>query len=55
MRSIADDLKQVDREAMARLSVEERIALALALGDAGFDRARAITWDGVVDALMAHG
>lgn len=37
MRSVADDLKQADREAMARLSVEERIALALSLGDSDLD------------------
>jgi len=51
MRSVADDLKQADREAIARLSVEKRIELALALGDGdldalqqakGIDRAAAI-------------
>jgi glycosyltransferase involved in cell wall biosynthesis len=30
-------------------------ALARALGDAGYDCARKITWDGVVDRLMADG
>ena len=30
-------------------------ARAQSLGDAGYDRARAITWDGVVDRLMAEG
>ena len=28
---------------------------AASLGDAGYERARAITWDGVVDRLMAEG
>jgi hypothetical protein len=45
MRSVADDLRRTDREAMARLSIEERIMLALALGDADLDtlqRARGI-------------
>jgi len=45
MRSVADDLKHADRQAMARLSIEERITLALALGDADLDalqRARGI-------------
>jgi hypothetical protein len=34
MASVADGLRQADREAVARLSGEERIALALMLGDA---------------------
>jgi hypothetical protein len=51
MRSVADDLRHADLEAVARLSIEERIMLALALGDAdldalqharGIDRAAAI-------------
>jgi hypothetical protein len=51
MRSVADDLRRVDFEALARLSIGERIVLALALGDAdletlqharGIDRAAAI-------------
>jgi hypothetical protein len=51
MRSVADDLKKGDRETAARLSAEQRVALALALGDAdldalqharGIDRAAAI-------------
>jgi hypothetical protein len=37
MRSVADDLRHADREAMARLTIEERIMLALALGDADLD------------------
>jgi glycosyltransferase involved in cell wall biosynthesis len=39
--------------AMARLAADAR--LARSLGDAGYERARPITWDGVVDKLMAHG
>ena len=37
--------------AIARLAADP--ARAAQLGDAGYDRARAITWDGVVDRLMA--
>jgi glycosyltransferase involved in cell wall biosynthesis len=36
--------------AIARLAADRR--LAQRLGDAGFERARAITWDGVVERLM---
>ncbi len=36
--------------ALARLAADP--ARAAALGDAGYDRARAITWDGVVDRLL---
>jgi glycosyltransferase involved in cell wall biosynthesis len=36
--------------AIARLAADRR--LAQGLGDAGFERARAITWDGVVQRLM---
>jgi glycosyltransferase involved in cell wall biosynthesis len=39
--------------AIARIAADPR--LAQRLGDAGYDRARAITWDGVVDRLMANG
>jgi hypothetical protein len=51
MRSVADDLRQRDREAVLKLSPEERIALALRLGDEdlelfcraqGLDRSEAI-------------
>jgi hypothetical protein len=51
MRSVVDDLRRADLEAAARLSAEQRVALALALGDAdlealqharGIDRAAAI-------------
>lgn len=33
MRSVADDLRQQDREAVLKLSPQERIALALQLGE----------------------
>ena len=33
MRSVADDLRKIDREAVLKLSVEERIELAFRLGD----------------------
>lgn len=39
--------------AIARLAARRQ--LAQALGDAGFERAKAITWDGVVQRLMANG
>jgi glycosyltransferase involved in cell wall biosynthesis len=39
--------------AIARLA--ERRQLAKSLGDAGFERASAITWDGVVERIMADG
>jgi glycosyltransferase involved in cell wall biosynthesis len=39
--------------AMAQLAADR--ARARRLGDAGYDRARAITWDGVVAKLMADG
>jgi glycosyltransferase involved in cell wall biosynthesis len=39
--------------AIARLAADR--PRAQSLGDAGYDRARAITWDGVVDRLMANG
>jgi glycosyltransferase involved in cell wall biosynthesis len=39
--------------AIARLAANR--ANAQSLGDAGYERARAITWDGVVDRLMADG
>jgi len=38
-------------EAIGRLAADPK--LAQRLGDAGYERARAITWDGVVDTLMA--
>jgi glycosyltransferase involved in cell wall biosynthesis len=39
--------------AIALLAGDRR--LAQSLGDAGYDRARVITWDGVVERLMANG
>jgi len=51
MRSVADDLKRSHREEVRKLSAEQRIELALALGDAdlaalqaarGIDRAAAV-------------
>jgi glycosyltransferase involved in cell wall biosynthesis len=39
--------------AIARLANDP--ARAKSLGEAGYDRARSITWDGVVDRLMADG
>jgi glycosyltransferase involved in cell wall biosynthesis len=39
--------------AIARLAADVRFARGL--GDAGYERARPITWDGVVDKLMADG
>jgi hypothetical protein len=39
--------------AIARLAADR--SLAQALGDAGFDRASAISWEGVVERLMANG
>lgn len=40
-------------DAIARLAGD--VPFARTLGDAGFDRARTISWDGVVDRLMADG
>jgi glycosyltransferase involved in cell wall biosynthesis len=37
--------------AMTRVAADE--GLARSLGDAGYDRVRTITWDGVVDRLLA--
>jgi glycosyltransferase involved in cell wall biosynthesis len=39
--------------AINRLADDRRAAQSL--GDAGYDRVRAITWDGVVDRLLANG
>ena len=39
--------------AIARLAADRR--LAQALGDAGFDRASAIRWEGVVERLLSNG
>jgi hypothetical protein len=40
MRSVADDLRAELREEMRRLSMDERIALALRLGEEGVERFR---------------
>jgi glycosyltransferase involved in cell wall biosynthesis len=37
--------------AISRLAADRR--LAASLGDAGYDRARSITWEGVVERLVA--
>jgi glycosyltransferase involved in cell wall biosynthesis len=50
---IADPTPESLGAAIARLAADR--ANAQSLGDAGFERARAITWDGVVDKLMADG
>jgi len=39
-------------DAIRRLDADRR--LAQVLGDAGHDRAQTITWDGVVDTLLAN-
>jgi glycosyltransferase involved in cell wall biosynthesis len=51
--AVADPTPEALGAAIARLDANH--ANAQALGDAGFERARAITWDGVVDRLMADG
>ena len=48
---VCDPTPEALGAAIARLAAEPRAAQAL--GDAGYERARAITWDGVVDRLMA--
>lgn len=50
---IAEPTPESVGAAIARLAANR--AKAQSLGDAGYDRAHAITWDGVVDRLMAHG
>jgi glycosyltransferase involved in cell wall biosynthesis len=50
---IADPTPEALGRAIGRLAADHR--LGRSLGDAGYDRARSITWDGVVDRLMAHG
>lgn len=40
MKSVADDLRDELREEMRRLSVDERIQLALRLGEEGLERFR---------------
>jgi glycosyltransferase involved in cell wall biosynthesis len=50
---VADPSPDALGAAIRRLDTDRR--LAQALGDAGYDRARTITWDGVVDTLLANG
>lgn len=50
---IADPTPESIGAAVNRLADDRR--LAQALGDAGHDRARTITWDGVVERLLASG
>jgi len=50
---VADPTPEGVGAAIARLAADRRAAQSL--GDAGYDRARSITWDGVVDRLMADG
>ncbi len=50
---VVDPTPEALGAAIARLAADRR--LARSLGDAGYDRARSITWDGVVDRLMAEG
>ena len=50
---VADPTPEGVGAAIARLAADRRAAQSL--GDAGYERARSITWDGVVDRLMANG
>ena len=50
---VCDPAPEAIGAAIGRLAADQQ--LATSLGDAGYDRARAITWDGVVDRLMADG
>jgi glycosyltransferase involved in cell wall biosynthesis len=50
---VADPTAESIGAAIAQLAGDRRRAQAL--GDAGYERARVITWDGVVDHLMANG
>jgi len=47
---VADPTPEAIGTAIARLAADRR--LAQSLGDNGYDRARTITWDGVVERLM---
>jgi glycosyltransferase involved in cell wall biosynthesis len=51
--AVVDPTPEAVGAAIARLAANR--AKAQSLGDAGFERARAISWDGVVDKLMADG
>jgi glycosyltransferase involved in cell wall biosynthesis len=50
---ICDPTPESVGAAITRLASDPHAARSL--GDAGYDRARAITWHGVVDRLMADG
>jgi glycosyltransferase involved in cell wall biosynthesis len=50
---VCDPTPEAIGAAIARLAADPRSAQSL--GNAGYERARAITWDGVVDRLMADG
>jgi len=50
---IADPTPEALGAAMARLAADRR--LAQSLGESGYDCAKSITWDGVVEKLMADG
>jgi glycosyltransferase involved in cell wall biosynthesis len=51
--AVVDPTPEAVGAAVARLAANR--SHAQSLGDAGYERARAISWDGVVDRLMAHG
>ena len=51
--AVVDPTPEALGAAIARLAPNRTNAQSL--GDAGFERARAITWDGVVDRLMTDG
>ena len=50
---VTDPQPEAIGAAIARLAADRR--LARSLGDAGYNRARAITWDGVVERLVGAG
>jgi glycosyltransferase involved in cell wall biosynthesis len=50
---VVDPAPEALGAAIARLASDRR--LARSLGDAGYDRAQPIAWDGVVDRLLADG
>lgn len=54
MRSVADELRYQDREAVMRLSASDRVALALSLGErdaAALGKAHGLTRDEAVRAI----
>jgi glycosyltransferase involved in cell wall biosynthesis len=50
---IVDPTAEAIGAAITRLATNRQ--LAASLGDAGYERARAITWDGVVEKLVGAG